>query len=121
MHILHYVSFGIGVGGVAVICWGVLVSLVRFMGLEIDNVRGADICSRREMLRHSLGSYLLLGLEFLVAADITKTIVTPTLQQVAILASVVGIRTVLNYFLTREIRSGPCYPGMTTIGKDGAA
>lgn len=92
------------------ICWGVVLSLVRFVGLEAQNLRGVDTCRQRERLRHSLGSYLLLALEFLVAADISKTIVTPTLYQVAVLASVVGIRTVLNYFLSREIAGGPCYP-----------
>ncbi|MBE0534140.1 MAG: DUF1622 domain-containing protein [Phycisphaerae bacterium] len=107
---IDYVSYSIGVGGVSVICWGVLLSLIRFAGLELKHIRGIDTGRQRELLRHNLGSYLLLALEFLVAADIIKTIATPTLHQVAILASIVAIRTLLNYFLSKEIASGPSYP-----------
>ena len=55
------------------------------------------------MLRNHLGSYLLLGLEFLIAADIIKTIQRPTLEEMAILGSIVVIRTVISYSLNREM------------------
>ncbi len=96
-------------GGVFVICWGVIVSLVRFAAQEVREVRGMDTFRPRERLRQSLGSYLLLGLEFLVAADIINTIAAPTLRQAAVLASIVSIRTFLNYSLSREISRGHCY------------
>jgi uncharacterized membrane protein len=59
----------------------------------------------REAVRHQLGSYLLLGLEFLIAADIIRTVSHPTLSDMAILASIVAIRTVISYFLDREIET----------------
>ena len=53
--------------------------------------------------RIKLGHSLSLGLEFLIGADILKTAVAPTWQDIGQLAAIVGIRTVLNFFLTREL------------------
>jgi len=103
MIILHYLYIGIGVIGVAVITWGVLLVLIRLLRAEFSRLRGHRICRVRESLRHQLGSYLLLGLEFLIAADIIGTVTHPTLREIAVLASIVLIRTVLNYFLDHEL------------------
>ena len=48
--------------------------------------------------------HLLLGLEFLIASDILKTVVDPTLDELAILGGVVVVRTVLSVFLNKEIK-----------------
>lgn len=54
--------------------------------------------------RRSLGRSILLGLELLVAADIIKTVaVTPTLNDIAVLAAIVVIRTFLSWSLELEI------------------
>jgi uncharacterized membrane protein len=44
-----------------------------------------------------------LGLEFQIGSDILATAVAPTFEEVALLAAIVVIRTVLNYFLAKEI------------------
>jgi uncharacterized membrane protein len=54
-------------------------------------------------IRLELGRSLSLALEFLLAADILETMLSPTLEQVAILGAIAVIRTFLNYFLGREI------------------
>jgi len=54
-------------------------------------------------IRLELGRSLSLALEFLLASDILETMISPTLEQVAILGIVALIRTFLNYFLGREI------------------
>ncbi|WP_188676428.1 DUF1622 domain-containing protein [Subtercola lobariae] len=54
--------------------------------------------------RQYLGRSILLGLEFLVAADIIRTVaVTPTLDSVAVLAAIILIRTFLSFSLELEI------------------
>jgi uncharacterized membrane protein len=54
--------------------------------------------------RQELGQTILLGLELLVAGDIIRTVAsTPTLTSVAILASIVGIRTLLSFSLEVEL------------------
>jgi uncharacterized membrane protein len=55
-------------------------------------------------LRADLGRAILLGLEFLVIADIIGTVaVEPTLQNLAVLAVIVAIRTLLSFALELEV------------------
>jgi uncharacterized membrane protein len=54
-------------------------------------------------VRLGLGRYLALGLEFQLAADLLKTAVAPTFEQIGQLAAIAAIRTALNYFLRKEI------------------
>lgn len=103
MKILHNLYLGIGIIGVAVITWGVILVFVRLLWTEFSRLKGKRICKHREALRHQLGSYLILGLEFLIAADIISTITHPTLREIAVLAGIVVIRTVISYFLDREM------------------
>lgn len=57
-----------------------------------------------ELFRRQLGRAILLGLEFLVAADIIRTVaVEPTLKNVGVLACIVAIRTFLSWSLELEI------------------
>jgi len=54
--------------------------------------------------RSQLGRSILLGLEFLVAADIIRTVaVSPDARSVAVLGGIVLIRTFLSFSLELEI------------------
>jgi len=55
------------------------------------------------LVRIKLWHYLVLSLEFLVAKDILESIVNPTTEWLITLWSIVIIRTVLSYFLNKEI------------------
>ena len=55
-------------------------------------------------LRLDLGRFLVLGLEFQLAADILRTAVAPNFTELAQLATVAAIRTALNFFLGIEIK-----------------
>ena len=50
------------------------------------------------------GVWLLLALEFELAADIVRSAISPTWSAIGQLAAIAAIRTVLNYFLERDIR-----------------
>src|SRR3974390_737932 len=103
MRYLHHASFGIGVLGVLVIVFGVFCGLVRFVRSEFSAVRGLSVDEERKQLRHVLGYYLLLGLEFLIAADIIDTLMKPSTQDLVILGAIVAIRTVISYSLNSEL------------------
>ena len=103
MEYLHHASFGIGVLGVLVIVFGVLCGLVRFVRAEFSAARGLSVDEERKQLRHVLGYYLLLGLEFLIAADIIDTLMKPSTQDLVILGAIVAIRTVISYSLNSEL------------------
>jgi uncharacterized membrane protein len=55
-------------------------------------------------LRVKFGSSLTLALELLLAADILQTAVAPTWDDIGKLAAIAAIRTILNYFLEKELR-----------------
>src|SRR6266478_1580638 len=102
MEYLHHASFGIGFLGVLVIVFGVLCGLVRFVRAEFAAARGLSVEDDRKRLRHVLGYYLLLGLEFLIAADIIDTLMKPSVQDLIVLGAIVAIRTVISYSLNSE-------------------
>ncbi len=56
-------------------------------------------------VRMTLGRWLAVALEFELAADILNTAVTPTWNDIEKLAAIAALRTALNYFLDRDIRS----------------
>jgi len=100
---LHCATAAVGMLGVSVIVLGVLSGVVRFLRSEILAVRGVDVEAERRKLRQMLGYYLLLGLEFLIAADIIDTLMKPTTQDLVILGAIVAIRTVISYSLNFEL------------------
>jgi uncharacterized membrane protein len=70
--------------------------------LDLVRLRGGEV--PKEAIRLSLGRSLALALEFQVGADILGTALDPTLNDILVLAAVVVLRTVLNFFLGRELR-----------------
>jgi len=49
--------------------------------------------------------WLVLALEFLLAADILRTAISPTWNDLGQLAAIAGIRTFLNYSLSHDLRT----------------
>lgn len=93
---LHWATRAIEVAGVLVIVLGVVMPSVVF-------VRSRDADRLRDY-RSAVGRGILLGLEFLVAADIINTVaIDPTLESLAVLAGIVAIRTFLSFSLEVEI------------------
>ena len=101
--VFEYLYITIGTFGVAIIVWGVVLTVYRLLKLEFSRLQHKSIYRERESVRHLFASYLLLALEFLIAADIIVTVIHPTFEEIAILASIVAIRTVISYFLEKEI------------------
>ena len=100
---IEYISLGIGLVGIFIVLWGVIVGLVEFIRAQIAHLGRKRKLLPLEKIRIDLGRYLLLGLEFLIAADIIRTIVKPSLEEVAVLLAIVAIRTVISYFLNKEV------------------
>ena len=99
----------LGIASVAgiVIVYGVILGIVQLVRVELRRLKNGDEqSSALDKIRFQVGRHLLVGLEFLIAADIIRTVVsrTTTLEQLAILGGIVAIRTVLSYFLGKEIR-----------------
>lgn len=55
-------------------------------------------------IRLSLGKSLAIALELLLGADILRTAISPTWDEIGQLAAIAMIRTALNYFLDRDLK-----------------
>ena len=101
---LNILATIIGVISLLIVTYGVFVGFIAFLRNEFKRINGTYTINNVRQLRADFGSYLLLGLEFLIASDILKTVVDPTLDELAILGGVVIVRTVLSVFLNKEIK-----------------
>jgi uncharacterized membrane protein len=94
---MEAVGTGIDAAGVAVIVAGAVYASAVFL------IRRAQP-NAYTLYRQTLGRAILLGLEFLVAGDIIRTVaVSPTLPNVVVLGAIVLIRTFLSTSLQLEI------------------
>ena len=73
--------------------WGVLAAVFTGQATEL---RGRQIWLK-------FATWILLALEFALAADILRTAVAPTWEDIWKLAVIATIRTMLNYFLAKDI------------------
>jgi uncharacterized membrane protein len=98
-HIMDVVGTGVDGIGVFVIIGGALLATA---GIALRALRNTG--NYYSLYRQDVGRAILLGLEFLIAGDIIRTVVVaPTLQNVLVLGLIVLIRTFLSLSLQLEI------------------
>src|SRR5262249_22580542 len=93
-----HIAFGVEVIAALIIAYGAAEAVI---GL----IRQARLWSHggRKLVWHRFGMWVILGLEFMLAADIVRTAISPTWEQTGQLAAIAIIRTFLNYFLEKDI------------------
>jgi len=86
--------------GAAVIMIGVIRTVVNHLRsrLRLD-------LSRLHELRLMVVESLMMGLEFQVAADVLRTAISPSKEQILVLAALIGLRIVLGFVLERELHT----------------
>lgn len=85
---------------VIVVCFGALAAFGRLLAIVAKppvHFAGLKAVWRR------FGAWLLLGLEFALAADIIRSAVSPTWADIGQLGAIAVIRTFLNYFLEHDL------------------
>ncbi len=111
--VIAIVAEGIESLAVLVIVGGIIYAIVRYFFHTRLQVSGAY-----KRFKDRIGNSLLLGLEFLVAADIIRTVaLNPTYQSVAVLGLLVLIRTFLSWALVVEIEG--TWPWQAKKGTEG--
>lgn len=83
----------------------VIYSSVQATAAYLKNMlsKHTDIVPKVE-IRLSLGRSFAIALELLLGADILKTAIAPTWDEIGQLAAIAALRTALNYFLERELQ-----------------
>ncbi len=100
-HVVEIVAMAVDGIGVAIVVVGGLSALLPY---SLGVLTGKSSLESYRTVRRSLGRAILLGLEFLVAGDLIRTVaVSPTLDSVVVLAVIVLIRTFLSASLEVEI------------------
>lgn len=93
---------GVELGAAIVIVLSSVRSLWNYLrALALDR----SLLVPKEEIRLSLGRSLALALELELGADILKTAVAPTWDDIGLLAAIAVLRTGLNYFLERELQN----------------
>lgn len=100
--ILVVIQRSISFVGVLIILSGVLLALCQYL-YSIFAAQLVSESSNVNAIRLNLGRILILGLEFIVAADLIGTTTTPDYYAVGLLAIIVIIRTLLSFSLNREL------------------
>jgi uncharacterized membrane protein len=85
---------------VLVVTYGAGEALLRL--IRLATLPSVSHGARKDIWRR-FGTWLLLGLEFALAADIIATVVSPTWDDIGELGAIAIIRTFLNYFLERDL------------------
>ncbi|MGH7516281.1 MAG: DUF1622 domain-containing protein [Gemmatimonadales bacterium] len=103
--VLGWLAMAVDLATGLVVAFAVAEALARVARHSIADLlgRGAD----RDAVRRRLGEWLALALELALASDIIRTALAPTWDDLGKLAAIMAIRTVLNYFLGRELAGGP--------------
>lgn len=101
--LLNIIVTSINLMGVLVVIWGFVVAAIGFIRMKLCSHNFAFFLVHTNKIRASLGLYILLGLEFMIAADLIHTFIRPTQEDLIILVTIVIIRTVISYFLSREV------------------
>ena len=85
----------------------ILIGLVKALWGVAKNEFGSSqdlqFWKQLQRIRHGLGTYLLLGLEFMIASDILHSVIAPQLESVLELGALVLVRTLIAYFLGKEL------------------
>jgi len=87
----------LGIIGAALIIYGGFKALIMIVSLRL-----AKPAFNYNQIRREFTDKIVFGLEFLIAADILATLLSPSREDLISLAVVVVIRTILGYFLSKE-------------------
>jgi uncharacterized membrane protein len=102
--ILKQIAIGVALTveavAVLVIGYGALEATVK---LAVRPFRDAGTRAPRKQIWLSFGLWLLLGLEFELAADVVRSVISPSWTEIGQLGAIAVIRTFLNYFLERDL------------------
>ena len=91
--------------GIFLIILGGALAVVEWIKIQIVHLRSREKQkSEVQDLRIHFAQKMVLGLEFFLAGDIIRLIATPTIDVLLRVGVIIVIRTILAYFLSREIR-----------------
>jgi len=102
--VFQYIIKALEIIGVAIIFIGVCRMLIVLATCAIKRISPVKLITQ---IRIDLGNYLVLSLEVFIGRDIVETLLSPSINDIVILAVLVVLRTLLAFFLNYEIAHLP--------------
>ncbi len=102
VHVFHLLA-------ILVLSIGIVKAMITYTKDAVFGARAADAVKESRL---ELGHSFSLGLGFLIGGSILNTTIAPEWNDIGKLAAIIAIRTVLNYFLLREIGSAKTPAGV---------
>ena len=96
----HVASTLVEAAAVLIVFYGAVESFGRLLWIVVTP---STTHGERKALWRRFGVWLLLGLEFELAADIIGSVISPTWMDIGELGAIAVIRTFLNYFLEKDL------------------
>jgi uncharacterized membrane protein len=93
-------ALAIEAAAVLVVAFGALQALARILGVAL---RAVPDLRAAKAIWLGFAAWIVLSLEFALAADIIRTAIAPTWKDIGQLAAIATIRTALNYYLEKDI------------------
>ena len=101
--VANRIALGVELAAALLIAYGAIEAIVDLLRPRRESAPAKPFHKRRQVFLR-FGVWLLLALEFELAADIVRSAISPTWSDIGQLGAIAAIRTVLNYFLERDIR-----------------
>ncbi|HEX9937420.1 MAG TPA: DUF1622 domain-containing protein [Longimicrobium sp.] len=100
---VQWLRLGVEAIGALIVALGVVLAVAGFVRAIAQRRHPAHAVTGYTGVRLTLARYLGLALEFQLASDILSTAIAPSWTAIGKLAAIAVIRTVLNYFLSKEM------------------
>jgi len=100
---LDALEIAVDLVGVTIFLYGFAVGFIGYVQTVFSSGALQSKYERFEAVRCRMGIHLILGLEFLIISDLIASVVSRTLEDLGFLGIIVVIRTVLAYFLDRDM------------------
>ena len=101
--VANWIALAVELAAAFMIAYGAIEAIIGLLTPR-RQVEGLQPFHKRRQVFLRFGVWLLLSLEFELAADIVRSAISPTWSDIGQLGAIAAIRTVLNYFLERDIR-----------------
>ena len=89
--------------GLSILIFGCIKLLIKYLKTEFSASTAPNFMNLLQMIRYEVGVYILFALDFLIIGDIIMTISKPTTEEMIHLAVMIVIRTMIGFFLSKEI------------------
>lgn len=118
VNIARVVALLVEAAAITIVAYGSAEAFAKLLRVVVTP--GATHGERKAIWRR-FGLWLLLGLEFELAADIIGSVISPTWQDIGELGAIAVIRTFLNYFLEKDLETSETEPIGTEAGLERSA